>query len=231
MTKITSLSLLLFLTHFLFNCQTINKEQLKINRQTVAEAHRTGLPVYIKCSKLKQDGLYFIKTAPDAQEVIKIQPIGSNKSSYSQVWRIEKIIPLQKGQITDWPILYSSGTFFLKGSYNDIKDGFVIIKPANKTQMTLLDNSVMVGLINGYNLSNGEIVFKTNYRNYTITGDKILLLRDSGAEVKIILLDGSQRIGILTRDDGDKVSLKTIIGTEVFSRRDILKIEYQNTKK
>lgn len=228
MKKINFLMLLSLAVFFSFSCTSVSKFQQELNHKVAEEAFKSGEPVFIKCGWFNQNGVYTVTSYSASDGIINIKKIGSNETDSSMLWRIENIYFVKKEFMTDWTIKYSKGSYTLKGSIAEVTKNLIKIKPFYKTDLTLIDNSVMTGLISGFYPASGDIIFTTKFKNYTLSGDKILKLSDSGSEVKVILLDGSQRLGLLTQDDGDKVTIKTILGIESFNRKDILKIDYKN---
>jgi hypothetical protein len=134
---------------------------------------------------------------------------------------------LKLGSKLGVPFKCSNGTIMIKSTIKSIEKSRINFQSGEKFNLTFIDKSVIQGEISYIDLSNNTIVFRTKVRNFEIAGDKVASIETAVEKVKVILLDGSQRIGELLKDSKTEIVIKTILGEESYQRNHVLKIEYE----
>ncbi len=109
-------------------------------------------------------------------------------------------------------------------------NGKTVLMSSGKCILTMIDDSAIQGEVVGYNLETGLISFATLVKTFEIEQKNLQSISAYEDKVKLILLDGSFRNGILVKDDGAVVSIKTMLGIETYERAAVIKIEYMNKK-
>ncbi len=122
-------------------------------------------------------------------------------------------------------------------SGNNTSNLELIIKDANgsklytgspiRTEVKLTDDSKIIGELTQIDVKTGNLHIKTKLQDFNIPYNTIKGIKMSIEEVKLILIDGTERKGGLLKDDGNIIVLRTILGEETYDRRKVYKINYQ----
>lgn len=113
----------------------------------------------------------------------------------------------------------------------DLEEAF-IVDDYTLFKVTLLDNSILLGIVSDMNLENASVVFVAKHNKYNIPFSKIRDIRlfdptyVKTVHVNIIFLDGSEMFGTMVKEDGENVILSTILGEQSYPRKEINRIEY-----
>ena len=129
-------------------------------------------------------------------------------------------------QLHDYFVIINDELITISGMSKASKCPVLLLKSLQEYEMELIDRSLLRGYIIEIDLDTGAITLGSSIKKWTFNPEKIKKLYLPVIKVKIILRDGSFRIGELESDTGKTIEIKTMFGTEQFDRSIILKIEY-----
>jgi len=147
------------------------------------------------------------------------QPVASDKSLVAVDTNSKQIKFRIQFASGNWQLFSSGYSQQLPGQVFQLSDD-------QKYRATLIDGSVMEGRLVQYDDVKREITLKTTTREYAINGAKLSKLEEAVISVRLILRDGNKRVGNLVEDKKGSITIKTILGVETYSRKEIRKIEY-----
>lgn len=203
-------------------------QPLEMKKMLLMQAFKSGQYVTIKHLSVKfQENVKILKMEGDYVTLSGNAPGTESDRSISMIEYV--VFKLNPGVKIALPFKYGWRKMEITGTVRGVKDTLVLITPDQKYELKLIDKSVMQGEITAVDCMKNEIVFTTKITSYTLAQDKIddIKMVDSSVEVRLVLIDGTQRNGRLIKDDGRVIVVRTILGEETYPRDKVLKIEYK----
>jgi len=208
-------------------CKTTSIVQSYMDKNKVlVKAYKAGKPVAIKFSD--SSGSFIIKEYSGDEEYSRL--LLSDKTTVKTYKKISDSIkfayPLDEEGAT---VNYSfKGTnLVLKCRVKGIEGDTLQITSEKKFDVNMPDDSELFGIISGIGLTTGDLYLTSKIMTYRIPVDKIIRIHESSNDVKVVLIDGTQRSGILVSDSNNSIVIKTILGDEKYPRNTVNRIEYK----
>ncbi|MCU0847190.1 MAG: hypothetical protein MUD12_04815 [Spirochaetes bacterium] len=208
-------------------CKTTSIIQSYMDKNKVlVKAYKAGKPVAIKFSD--SSGSFIIKEYSGDEEYARL--LISDKSTGKIYKRISDSIrfayPLdEEGTIVNYS--FKGTNLVIKCRVKSIEGDTIQITSEKKFEVNMPDDSELFGIITGIELMTGDIYLTSKIMTYRIPVNKIIRIRESSNDVKVVLIDGTQRSGILVSDSNNLIVIKTILGEEKYPRNTVNRIEYK----
>jgi hypothetical protein len=139
---------------------------------------------------------------------------------------VKYIFVINPGYINKINYQTSGGAYPLEFFIKNVNGAAMATGSKINAEVLLTDNTRILGKIAGINFANGDITIQSKLRDFNLTKKVIREIKMSMNEVKLILIDGTERRGGIIRDDGNEIVIRTILGDESYQRRKIHKIVY-----
>lgn len=217
---------IIFIIIFLFGCRTVDRQQVETKKIIINNAFKAGTPLFISL-KGKKAKSYILKSAVSFNNLFGVVDAIDNSYQSLALSNVDYLSSNPKDQTGYFPFEFSNGKTDILASFISNNGNVYTLMSKEKYIVTLADKSKFQGKVSGIDYNKNEIHITTRYRDYSISGDIITQLNMFKVDAKVVLFDGSTRVGELTKDDGNEIAIKSLIGEENFKRKDVLKIEYQ----
>ena len=139
---------------------------------------------------------------------------------------VKYIFVMNPGYINKINYQAAGGTYPLEFFVKNFNGAAMVTGSKINAEVLLTDNTRILGKIARINFANGDITIQSKLRDFNLTKKVIREVKMSMNEVKLILIDGTERKGGIIRDDGNEIVIRTILGDETYQRRKIHKIVY-----
>lgn len=202
-------------------CQTTNLQQADL----IDNAYKNKTPLYISSSNKKPEWYQIRRNV--MFDAFEVSTAGQSNPSLMTVSNIKYISSDTKNPQGFFPFVYNRGEIGIFASLISSNNDNYKLVSKDRYDVTLVDKSKLAGKVAGIDYKKNEIVIETRYKNYSLPANIIFELIVFKIDAKVVLLDGSTRVGELIKDDGNEIKIKSILGEEIFNRKEVLKIEYQ----
>jgi len=202
------------------SCQTTNLQQADL----INNAYKNKTPLYISYSNRKPE---WYQIRGNVMFDTFQATVGQSNPNPLTVSNVKYISSDTKNPQGYFPFVYNRGEIGIFASLISSNNDYYKLLSKDRYDVTLVDKSKLAGKVAGIDYKKNEIVIETRYKNYSLPVNIIFELIVFKIDAKVVLLDGSTRVGELLKDDGNEIKIKSILGEEIFNRREVLKIEYQ----
>jgi len=224
--NVTNFCVAILLFSLVAHCKGLKKMQ-------VMPAGSEWMKLILQHCQEKADIIISLKSGKtlegNCRTVVKM--LVNNKIKVRNIVKVEKIGPLSVdagSKVIRFKIKFADGRKqTISSSYSKkLSANSFELNSGKKYRATLIDGSIMEGQLVQYDHDAKEITLKTKTREYNISGEKLSKLEEFVISVRLKLKDGNERVGNLIEDKGGKITIKTILGVETYSRKEVRKIEY-----
>jgi len=204
---------------------TVIRQEDSEKTNTVNYAKRTGFPVALMNFLEK---VAFKEVIIDKGDTNYVVDRKTNKRDYLNPINVKYVFVLGHGYVNKINYITSNGNYPLEFLAKSINGATLLTESKINAEVLLSDKTRILGRIGSIDFERGDIVIQSKLRDFNLTKNVISEIKMSMNEVKLILIDGTERRGGIIKDDGNEITIRTILGDEKYNRRKIHKIIYHD---